>query len=257
MGVTLWWPTGSALIYARDTYPYDITAENVFEDPYVTKTIYATKIGYTGDSKFVEVRDLDNVETDIEVYTYKDGHPEEIVGAFVRIKSIRYWERYTGITGSDGKCMLYDFLPDTDPLVVLFGGRFYAFKATHDDYKPKVKVEQITPGPPEPKNIHIKMKPKSGGGGNDCDVDIETYDFDEDLQIHTFEFVATPSQGDPSQLSSYSWDFGDGHQELTVDNTIIHEYPEAPAEYTIRVDAIYPDDTVERGELDLEIAPHV
>lgn len=254
MGVTLPAPFGYTLIFARDDYPYDVTADDVFEDPWVEKTIWATLNDYTSDSKSVRVKDLDDVETNIEVYTYKaQGSPQEIEGAFVRIKSISYWERYTNTTGSDGKCMIHDFLPDTYWWYLFWGGRKYVFKATHDDYKPSCKTKRIYPGPPT-KNVAIEMRAKSGGGGNDCDVDIETYNFDEDLQIHTFEFVATPSQVDPGGISIYYWDFGDGHQTETVDNTILHEYREEPAKYIIRVSAVYPDSSMEHGELDLEIA---
>ena len=228
-------PNGWGLIYALD-----VTAWNVFENPWVPVDIEARKSGYTKDTRVINVKDLDNVETPLNCEVKERyGPPLPIPDATVEVLFTKY--PFENITDATGECEII-FLPDTNR------PKYYILKASKHDYWSGYDWAIVPAGTPT--NFDFELI-KRIWGGPVVELEITSAAYVEELEIHTFEFGATPSDSDG--VYSYFWDFGDGTQDESDSGINSHDYT-SPGEYIIKVTAIsqqYP--ITEYGEIILNI----
>lgn len=231
---------GCALIYA-----FDVTAENVLENPWVSVSIDAYKeTPYHYDSAHDEIRvqDLDDVEVTLkcDVDFAEGGDPVPDADVYIIVGGDGH-----NTTNQSGKCQFYVF-PDTT-----IWGTYYTLMALYPGYWPCTYSLRVHANPGSSWDFDFNLV-EIPWWIEDI-VDLEILDLTEDTELETYsvELEAAPSSGSP-ELYSYEWDFGDGNFSVTDHETTSHDYDE-PGRYIITVTAISPTQATEYGEIHLMI----
>lgn len=224
-------------------YAFDVTADDVFEDPWVTVPITANKgthPPYEPAVSEIRVKDLDDTWThvDFDVKSEIGGTPIE--GAIVENIGGQGAGVHENITDAAGYCKL-SVLPDEAI------GRLYAIWASHHNYWSGCKIRWWYAGVPYEYDFNLVPK---GGPGNYLDLEVTSATYDE---IWTVDFEAT-TQGQAESVS-YDWDFGDESSDSTASGINSHDYVE-PDNYIVKVTATYSGPygpCIEYGQIGLDI----
>jgi hypothetical protein len=228
------WSDGWVQIYAQD-----VTAENVFENPYIPEDIVATKSGYESAYDVINVEDTDNINTTLSCEVMQRWtNPEiPIEHAHVEVRYQKY--PFDCYTNANGLCEII-FLPETKlPLK-------YSVRASKWGYFPHTIRRRIFAGQPETFNFKLikvlDVRPV-------LELETTSAEYDEELRTHTIEFEATPSQA--GEYTFY-WDFGDDTFDEEDEGINSHVY--SSGEYIISVTAIRDSDSREEyGQMTLTI----
>lgn len=222
-------------------YAFDVTAENVLEDPWVPVSIYACKDNYDSAYDVIRVKDLDNVEVtlDCDVDYAQGGNPVEDADVCIIVGG-----EGCNVTNQYGKCQFYVF-PDT-----LLWTR-YVLMACYPGYWPCLDSLRVFAIPESSWDFDFNLEEIPWW--IEYVTEVEMLDFTENTGLGTFtvELEATPSIGTPD-LYTYNWDFGDGDFSMDEEHIVSHDYDEE-GRYIITVTAISPSAQTGYGEIHLGI----